>query len=469
MRQIRKNEKMRNLDFRLLLKKEIEEEEGNNIFYFPKEEEVKNNKEKTPLKMSKKFNTLSNDINKKFFLINKKSEQLKKLNAISLQKISREYFRLTPSKSLTFKNIQKILNENDNKIDTSINQIKNNTRLNSASSEKKISNSVFHNYHKINEKMKNTKKNMSNYENNKEIYNEKDENYTTDKNLKILESLKKNKTTEKLKKYIDIDINDLFKNNKKNIINLDRFNDSFRIQMNNTCYKLVTNKHIKKLNEQQRDNVLVRKTMETIKNKLNKEIRNYKNKNLIIKKYTKIKNQLDNEKNNTILSARKLKSLPDNIPKTIKFQSKKNLSPYGFKIRALYEHHFHSKENEKHKLRMSKKEKKNEPQKINKINDSLMEKALKKLSNSLSAKNLYKYINDIKKEKCETKRENTYLNENKYFPMLKEAKNCIQKFDNNKTINKFKIKDNIGFMEIDLDDNELEGNILDIEAKLGKI
>ena len=488
MQQIRKNEKMRNLDFRLLIKKEIEEEEENEIFYFRKEEEEeKNDKKKVKIKTSKKFNALSKDINKNFFLINKKSEQLKKLNTISLQKISREYYRLTPSKSLTFNSIQKMLKENNNNMTmnqfnntlninsgrTSFNLInKNKTRVNSASQKKRISKSVFHNYNKNNEKFKNMKNNIYNSENNKEIYNEKDENNISDKNLKILESLKKNKTTEKLKKFIDIDINDLYKKNKKNIVDLDKFNDSFRVQMNNTCYKLIINKHIKELNEQQRDNVLVRKTMEKIKNKLNMRINNYKNKNkklILIKKYKHLENNFNNKKNNTIISSRKLKSLPDQLPKNIKLQPGKNKRFSPYQIRALYESHFHSLENEKHKQKIIKKEKKEEPKKISKINDSLMEKALRKLSYTLSAKNVYKYINDVRKEKSDSKRENECLNENKYFPMLKEAKNCIQKFDINKTIDKFKIKDNIGFMEIDLDDNELEGKILDIEAKLGKM
>ena len=490
MQQIRKNEKMRNLDFRLLIKKEIEEEEENEIFYFRKEEEEeKNDKKKVKIKTSKKFNALSKDINKKFFLINKKSEQLKKLNTISLQKISREYYRLAPSKSLTFNSIQKMLKENNNNMTmnqfnntlninsgrSSFNLInKNKTRVNSASQKKRISKSVFHNYNKYNEKFKNMKNNIYNSENNKEIYNEKDENNISDKNLKILESLKKNKTTEKLKKFIDIDINDLYKKNKKNIVDLDKFNDSFRVQMNNTCYKLIINKHIKELNEQQRDNVLVRKTMEKIKNKLNMRINNYKNKNknkklILIKKYKHLENNFNNKKNNTIISSRKLNSLPDKIPKNIKLQPGKNKKFSPYQIRALYESHFHSLENEKHKQKIIKKEKKEEPKKISKINDSLMEKALRKLSYTLSAKNVYKYINDVKKEKSDSKRENECLNENKYFPMLKEAKNCIQKFDINKTIDKYKIKDNIGFMEIDLDDNELEGKILDIEAKLGKM
>ena len=349
---------------------------------------------------------------------------------------------------------------------------KNKTRVNSASQKKRISKSVFHNYNKYNEKFKNMKNNINNSENNKEIYNENYENSITDKNLKILESLKKNKTTEKLKKFINIDINDLYKKNKKNIVDLDKFNDSFRVQMNNTCYKLIINKHIKELNEQQRDNVLVRKTMEKIKNKLNVRINNYKNKNkklILIKKYKHLENNFNIKKNNTIISSRKLKSLPDQLPKNIKLQPGKNKRFSPYQIRALYESHFHSLENEKHKQKIIKKEKKEEPKKISKINDSLMEKALRKLSYTLSAKNVYKYINDVKKEKSDSKRENECLNENKYFPMLKEAKNCIQKFDINKTIDKYKIKDNIGFMEIDLDDNELEGKILDIEAKLGKM
>ena len=284
--------------------------------------------------------------------------------------------------------------------------------------------------------------------------------------------MKKNKTTEKLEKFIDIDINDLYKKNKKNIVDLDKFNDSFRVQMNNTCYKLIINKHIKELNEQQRDNVLVRKTMEKIKNKLNMQINNHKNKNkklILIKKYKHLENNFNTKKYNTIISSRKLNSLPDKIPKNIKLQPGKNKRFSPYQIRALYESHFHSLENEKHKQKIIKKEKKEEPKKISKINDSLMEKALRKLSYTLSAKNVYKYINDVKNEKSDSKRENECLNENKYFPMLKEAKNCIQKFDINKTIDKYKIKDNIGFMEIDLDDNELEGKILDIEAKLGKM
>ena len=122
----------------------------------------------------------------------------------------------------------------------------------------------------------------------------------SDRNLKILEALKKNNTSEKLKGYINIDINDLYKHNNKNIINLDRFNNSFRVQMNNTCYRFIPYNHLKKLNELQRDNTLVRKSMENIKRKLDLEIQDFKAKKLLVKKYNKIKEQLRNDKNRKI-------------------------------------------------------------------------------------------------------------------------------------------------------------------------
>ena len=108
MRQIKKAGKEQNSDFRVLFKKEIEEKKENDIFYFPKEE-VKTIEKKQKLKISKKFKTLSNDMYQKFRLINIESQKLKKLNTFSLQKISKEYFRLKPKKTLTLKSIKKII------------------------------------------------------------------------------------------------------------------------------------------------------------------------------------------------------------------------------------------------------------------------------------------------------------------------------------------------------------------------
>ena len=452
MRQIKKADKEQNSDFRVLFKKEIEEKKENDIFYFPKEE-VQKIEKKQKLKVSKKFNTLSNDMHQKFHLINIESQKLKKLNTFSLQKISKEYFRIKQNKTLTLKSIKKIINDNNtqanqfntinaNSTQTSFNY-HNKNKLRAISAHKKLSNSNFNN------------------ENDKQI---------TDSNLKLIEALKKNNTSEKLKNYINIDINDLYKHNNKNIINLDRFNNSFRIQMNNTCYKFIPNNHLKKLNELQRDNPLVRRSMENIKKKLDLEIQDFKAKKLLVKKYNKIKEQLRNDKNRKILSARKLKTYPDKIPYNIKFQTSQILSPYGFKVRALYEHQVHSIEKERHKQRLITIAKKNEPQQNIRINDSLMEKALKKLGNSLNIKNIHKYINDIKNEKSDTKREDTERNTDKFFPMLKEANDYIKKFDINKYNKKFKIKEtNKHYMEIDEDNVELEENIANIEDELRKL
>ena len=392
-------------------------------------------------------------MHQKFHLINIESQKLKKLNTFSLQKISKEYFRIKQNKTLTLKSIKKIINDNNtranqfntinaNSTQTSFNYY-NKNKLRAISAHKKLSNSNFNN------------------ENDKQI---------TDSNLKLIEALKKNNTSEKLKNYINIDINDLYKHNNKNIINLDRFNNSFRIQMNNTCYKFIPNNHLKKLNELQRDNPLVRRSMENIKKKLDLEIQDFKAKKLLVKKYNKIKEQLRNDKNRKILSARKLKTYPDKIPYNIKFQTSQILSPYGFKVRALYEHQVHSIEKERHKQRLITIAKKNEPQQNIRINDSLMEKALKKLGNSLNIKNIHKYINDIKNEKSDTKREDTERNTDKFFPMLKEANDYIKKFDINKYNKKFKIKEtNKHYMEIDEDNVELEENIANIEDELRKL
>ena len=392
-------------------------------------------------------------MHQKFHLINIESQKLKKLNTFCLQKISKEYFRIKQNKTLTLKSIKKIINDNNtqanqfntinaNSTQTSFNYY-NKNKLRAISAHKKLSNSNFNN------------------ENDKQI---------TDSNLKLIEALKKNNTSEKLKNYINIDINDLYKHNNKNIINLDRFNNSFRIQMNNTCYKFIPNNHLKKLNELQRDNPLVRRSMENIKKKLDLEIQDFKAKKLLVKKYNKIKEQLRNDKNRKILSARKLKTYPDKIPYNIKFQTSQILSPYGFKVRALYEHQVHSIEKERHKQRLITIAKKNEPQKNIRINDSLMEKALKKLGNSLNIKNIHKYINDIKNEKSDTKREDTERNTDKFFPMLKEANEYIKKFDINKYNKKFKIKEtNKHYMEIDEDNVELEENIANIEDELRKL
>jgi len=142
--------------------------------------------------------------------------------------------------------------------------------------------------------------------------------------------LKKNNTSEKLEKYIDLDINDLYNIKNKNILDIDRFNDSFRIQMNNTCYKFIPYNHLKKLNNLQRDNPLVRKSMEDVKGKFREKMKDFTDKRLMAKKYIKIKEKFKKENDKRILSAKN--------PLNIKLQSglKKNLFSFGYKLNQDY-------------------------------------------------------------------------------------------------------------------------------------
>ena len=273
--------------------------------------------------------------------------------------------------------------------------------------------------------------------------------------------MKKNNISEKLEKYIDLDINDLYNIKNKNILDIDRFNDSFRIQMNNTCYKFIPYNHLKKLNNLQRDNPLVRKSMEDIKGKFREKMKDFTDKRLMAKKYNKIKEKFKKENDKRILSANTL---------NIKLQSglKDNLFSFGYKSRLLYGHDILTIEKEKIKQKVQKMQKKANFEKKIKINDSLIDKVLKKLNNSLNIKNVKNYINDTTNEK---NNENSKLDfnqtENKYFPEFKDVNNYIKKYNLNKMMKKYKIIErNKGYLELDKDNAELEENIVDIRNKL---
>ena len=475
-RTIKKYEKEQNYDYNLFFKKELDEKKESEDFYFHKqEEEIKNDPEKkTTKRFSKKYGIISSNIYQKVNLIKVQSEKMQKLNTLSLQKISKEYFRLTPRKNYSMKNIEKMINNDINK-----NNISKNT-MNTISTQSSFNyNNKTNNFRTISASRKRIVKFRPKEKNN--VYrtlnqNNRSKNYVTiidtnsmikrNNNLKILSALKRNKTSEKLKNYVDLDVDALYKYNNKNIINLDRFNNSFRVQMNNTCYKFIPRNHLKKLNELQRDNPLVRKSMETIKGKLTSKMKDFTNKKLMVKKFLKIKQNFKKDNKIRILSARKMTSLPDKIPFNINFQTGHYNYPFGFKTRALYEHNVHSLECERRKQKLIKIEKKKEPEKNIKMNDNLMDKALKKLNNCLNVKNIAKYIYEMKKETSKGKREMTVSQLNKYFPLLREANSYIQKFDINKSSDKYKIKEKTkGYLEVD-DDDEIEKNIMSIEDKL---
>ena len=382
------------------------------------------------------------------------SENLKKLNTYSLQKISKEYFRVIPYKSINIKRINKVINEENNGNNISKNTIQSN------SSQSSIILNNKNNYRTLSAQKRIEKTN--NINNRQRLINDyngviDEDKIQKEKTFQILSALRKNNTSEKLEKYIGLNINDLYKIKNKNILDIDRFNDSFRIQMNNTCYKFIPHNHLKKLNNLQRDNTLVRKSMESIKSKFKSKMKDFTDKKLMAKKYNKIKEKFKKENNDKRILSAKIKS-----------ESADNFNCYGYKKRAIYEYNYHSLEKEKFKERLKRTKIKINPVKSIKIKDSLMDKALKKLNNSLNIKNVNEYINDIKDKKIDDKYMKDFqATEKKYFPVFKEANNYIQKFDLNKMKKKYKIKEtNKGFLEFDKDNIELEEKVIDIKNKL---
>ena len=382
------------------------------------------------------------------------SENLKKLNTYSLQKISKEYFRVIPYKSINIKSINKVINEENNGNNISKNTIQSN------SSQSSIILNNKNNYRTLSAQKRIEKTN--NINNRQRFINDyngaiDEDKIQKEKTFQILSALRKNNTSEKLEKYIGLNINDLYKIKNKNILDIDRFNDSFRIQMNNTCYKFIPHNHLKKLNNLQRDNTLVRKSMESIKSKFKSKMKDFTDKKLMAKKYNKIKEKFKKENNDKRILSAKIKS-----------ESADNFNCYGYKKRAIYEYNYHSLEKEKFKERLKRTKIIINPVKSIKIKDSLMDKALKKLNNSLNIKNVNEYINDIKDKKIDDKYMKDFqATEKKYFPVFKEANNYIQKFDLNKMKKKYKIKEtNKGFLEFDKDNIELEEKVIDIKNKL---
>ena len=108
---IKQAEKKENSGIDLLFKKEKEIKKENDFFYYYKRDsEESKNSNTISNKISKKCTILSSDINKVVNLVNIKSELIKKLNTFSLQKISKEYYRLTPSRTLTTKSLENSIN-----------------------------------------------------------------------------------------------------------------------------------------------------------------------------------------------------------------------------------------------------------------------------------------------------------------------------------------------------------------------
>ena len=278
---------------------------------------------------------------------------------------------------------------------------------------------------------------------------------------RIISSVIKKKRENKFKSLTEMDINELYnKENLKNV-NMERFNDIFRAEMNNTFCKFNPKEHLKKINEMQRDNISLRQDIESIKHTLNNKMERFSHKNRLINNYN---NKINKQKNKNILSARNLLEFPKKIPFNIKIKNPKKLFPNGYKVRALYEYQAHSLENEKKKeniLNLKQKNfKKNQKFKIKK---ELIDKTLQKLLVSLDSNRIDNYIDEVKNEKVNKNEEISQERKKKFFPELSEVKDYLVQCENSK-IQDGK-KEEIEKKIIDLE-NRLINNIKDIKNDL---
>ena len=417
--------------------------------------EINKNKKIFSDKISKKCNSLLTNIYDKINLINIKSEQINKINTKSLLKISNKYYRKNTAKSNS-----SIKSFHDNNILT-INSTQSNNYYNSSKNfhKKFLNNNIINQKKAINlnllksKKLKNetNHRTIESYKNFKK-YNKNNKN-VNDK--RISSSIINSKRGEdKLKNYASIDIEELYKTKDNKFLNFERFNDAFRIEMNNTLYKFNPEKHLKLLNEMQRDNISLRQNMENIKEKINKKIEDFCNKN--IKKQKQKRNNKLKFSNKIIINKNIIS--PRNLPNLVKFKSQNNFFPYGYKARLLYGNQTHSLEIAKNKEKKNKRKKLNvnNPLKLFNLKNEIMEKALKKLYISLDTKNILKYINDIKKEKADKNVKIKEYRKDKYFPVLKEVKEYLKQIENEKMKNR------------EIDKDKAEKKMIDIEHKILK-
>jgi hypothetical protein len=273
-------------------------------------------------------------------------------------------------------------------------------------------------------------------------------------NKRIVSALVNIKSSDdKLKHFASINIEELYKTKDSKVVNIERLNDAFRIEMNNTFYKYNPKKHLKKINEMQIDNMSLRKNLQKIKDKINNKVEDLCSKKDLLKRY----NEIIQSKNKN-LNFIHPRNFPKDNPFQMKFKSQGNIHPYGYKTRALYSYKTHSLEienkNKRNKRANSLKEM--NPIKLFNINNDIMRRTLKKLYVSLDTKNIIKYINDTKNEKASKNEEISEHKKNKYFPVFKDVRNYLKEYE----LNKIKYKES--------DKEKIEKEIINIENKLLK-
>ena len=393
--------------------------------------------------ISNKCEKLLNTMYSKINFMKNETKELDKLNCISFQKTSKNYFRSNrPKSNLVYSNSK----NNHKRVQTASTYYHNQQSLNLSEKNYNIRTSM-------NKKINDLSNSMSNYEqskintgcvtesnnyvkisskfDNKSIntFRKRSSNIKSNKiekktNLN-LKDIFEDKEEEKFRKLQNIDIQKLYKNKKKNV-NLSRLNDNYRIQINKSLGKYNVENHLKELNKIQLDDMSLRKEMEDFKFKINEEINDCCTGKFYKKEYEKLKNFNKTQQNINIFSDESL-NFPDEIPFHILVNPDKEntkVFPNGYKIRALYE--FKKDQNKANSTKKLKSENNLRADSFNK-DLLLIENVLKKLKNSLNTEPIRKYIDAVKNEKSYN--DKNALSERKkiYFPCFNEANKYLHK------------------------------------------
>ena len=423
-----------------------------------------------------------NDIYTKINYMKDKTKELNKLNTLSMQKTSKNYFRTNRPKTFNINNRRK-------KRPESASTYHQNQTINfNLSNSKTFTNNRFHNF--------NESKNISNLNNlitpketnniyyftnentkeeTKEIPNSNLNSFIKRRNISsAINRNKKSKTLlnfnkskfpfkinlnyklneksdllidereEKFRKLINVDVEKLYSKNKKKKLNLSRLNDEYRVQMNKSFTKYKSRNHLKELNKFQRDDMSVRQDMEIVKSKINKKINDRCQGQYFKKLYLKLKNANEKDKKAKSLIKR---SLPVQIPFNILLRNTNHIrnvkfNPHGYKIRAYYDFCGNYEKKQKLQNKDLLKFKNNLKGHFITKDYKFLNSALDELFNLLETEPVINYIDNFKNEK--PNRDKDELNERikTYFPALTETEKKIQKI-----IDKHKKPDNENILD----------------------
>ena len=259
-----------------------------------------------------------------------------------------------------------------------------------------------------------------------------------------------NKGEEKFRNLIGVDVEKLYSTNKRNKLNLARINEIYRVQMNKSLKNYNPELHLKELNKIQLNDIIVRKEMEKVKEKMNKKINDRCQGQYFKKEYLRFKEEFENNRKWKSLEK---KPFPILIPYNIHFiddEKHKNVkvNPYGYKIRAYYDYCASCE-------RIQKSKNKDLMEfgadllfgHIQDKDHELLYDSLDELFNALEISPIMKYIDEMKDEKVD--RDKNVLNERirKYFPVFVETEKILQQMEKRKITKEKKFDENVNILD----------------------